>query len=108
MLVIVIPMGLLNLDDNIVIQIRMFLFSLFVLEADIIAVADIFLVVVTADFLVTFVSFNYLLHQKLFDLRDNARSTSRKCSICKTKRAISCVRGSNGKLCVCHDDTILV
>ncbi len=60
MLVIVIPMGLLNLDDNIVIQIRMFLLSLFVLVIDLIVVADIFLVVVTVDFLTTFVSFNRL------------------------------------------------
>lgn len=39
MMVIVIPMGLLNLDDNIYIQI----------------IADIFLVVVTADFIITFI-----------------------------------------------------
>ncbi len=60
MLVIVIPMGLLNLDDNIVIQIRMFLLSLFALVVNLIVVADIFLVVVTVDFLTTFVSFNRL------------------------------------------------
>jgi len=37
--VIVIPMGLLNLDDNIIIQI----------------LADVFLVIVTGDFLITFI-----------------------------------------------------